>query len=303
MKGPVRANFDGTLPDAPLDCNGYDELPHENVGHFPTSNDIDLSSIIQKEIAKYLKDKGCSTQALFAQTNFACNRHSSSIQLEKGSWIIDTRASNHMCHDLNLFDEITNTNPPLLVFLLDGSTHLVHKTGRVTFSKDISLTSVLYLPSFNFNLLSVHALYASTNLSFSFSSVSCSLQDPKTREVLVVGKVVGTLCILDHIVAPTIRLTSVALNVHSTAPICTKHPHMKKDAKFVSLWHKRFDHALTKPLKHISFLSEIAFSDFTKYDVCPLAKQSRLPFYPRVTHTNFVFELIHVDLWGGTLSA
>ena len=129
-----------------------------------------------------------------------------------------------------------------------------------------------FLPCFNFNLLYVHALYASTNLCFSFSSISCSLPDPKTREVLVVGKVVGTLYFLDHIVAPTVRLTSVALNVHSTTPICTKHPHMNKDAKILSLWHKRLSHASVEPLKHISFLSEIAFSDFTKCDVCPLAK-------------------------------
>ena len=84
-------------------------------------NDINLSSIIQREIANYLKDKGSSTQALFAQTNFAgiplnpvlsCNLHFSSIQLEKGSWIIDIGASNHMCHDLNKFDEITNMYKP-----------------------------------------------------------------------------------------------------------------------------------------------------------------------------------------------
>ena len=165
----------------------------------------------------------------------SCNLHSSGIQLEKGSWITYIEASNHMCHGLNMFDEIANTNPPLTVFLPNGSTHLIHKTGPVTLSKDISLTNVLYLPSFNLNLLFIHALYASTNLCFSFSSISYSLQDPKTREVLVVGKVVGALYILDQIVAPTVRLTSVALNVHSTTPICTKHPHMNKDAKFVSL--------------------------------------------------------------------
>ena len=66
MKGHVRANFARTLPDTPLDYNGSDELPHDNVGHFPTTNDIDLSSIIQREIAKYLKDKGSYIQALFA---------------------------------------------------------------------------------------------------------------------------------------------------------------------------------------------------------------------------------------------
>ena len=150
---------------------------------------------------------------------------------------MDIGASHHMCHDLNMFDEITNTNQPLPFFLPDGSTHLVYKTSRVTLSKDISLTNVLYLLSFNFNLLSVHALYASANLNFSFSSFSCSLQDQKTREVLVVGKVVGTPYILDRTIAPTLCLTFVALYVCSTTLIYTKHPHMNKDANFVSLWH------------------------------------------------------------------
>ena len=42
----MRANFVGTLIYMPLDYNGFGELPHENVSHFLTSNDIDLSSVI-----------------------------------------------------------------------------------------------------------------------------------------------------------------------------------------------------------------------------------------------------------------
>ena len=61
MKGLMRENFVGTLPNMPLDCNGSDELPHDNVDHFPTSNNIDLSSIIKREIGMYLKDKGSFT--------------------------------------------------------------------------------------------------------------------------------------------------------------------------------------------------------------------------------------------------
>ena len=96
------------------------------------------------------------------------------LQLEMSSWIIDTRDLNHMCHALNMFNEVTNINPPLPVYLPDGSTHLVHKMGRVILSKAICLINVMYLPNFNFNLLSVHALCASTNLSLSIHALYAS---------------------------------------------------------------------------------------------------------------------------------
>ena len=165
-------------------------------------------------------------------------------------------------------------------------------------SKALCLTNVLYLPNFKFNLLSVHALCASTNLSFHFSLVSCSLQDPKTREVLAMGKVVGTLYILHQLTSANVDPTPIAFQVHFTTPMCTRLSNLNNDGNLITLWHRLLGHASTETLKHLPFLSDVVFPDFSNCDVCPLAKQASFPFHHSVTHTTTSFEIIHVDLWG-----
>ena len=114
-------NFVGTLVETPLDCIDPGDSHLKDNCPRTSTNGMDQSSIIQREIAKYMKGKESSGQALFAQTSFAsifstlvlsCSMNSSDLQLERSSWIIDTGASNHMCHALNMFDEVTNKNLP-----------------------------------------------------------------------------------------------------------------------------------------------------------------------------------------------
>lgn len=32
--------------------------------------------------------------------------------------------------------------------------------------------------------------------------------------------------------------------------------------------------------------------------ICPMARQQRLPFPERSTHSTSIFQLVHIDLWG-----
>ena len=93
-------------------------------------------------------------------------------------------------------------------------------------------------------------------------------------------------------------LLPTALHVHHLHSFCTDSSTLNKDSISVKLWHRRFGHASTGALKHLSFLSSIVFPDLPQCDVCPIAKQSRLPFPSSSIHTSAPFELIHVDLWG-----
>jgi len=63
-----------------------------------------------------------------------------------------------------------------------------------------------------------------------------------------------------------------------------------------NLWHQRLGHPLTKvsPL----FLKVNSCSN-EKCLICPLAKQTRLPFSSSSITTTSSFDLIHVDIWGG----
>ena len=126
MQGTVRVNPAGAMLETLLDCDSHEASNHESASHHTSSDDTGLTAIIRKEIAKYMTNKGKFAQARFAQTSFAgipskpilsCNLNALDFPSRKGSWIIDTRASNHICNNLNQLVDITNIQPPLPVFL------------------------------------------------------------------------------------------------------------------------------------------------------------------------------------------
>ena len=73
------------------------------------------------------------------------------------------------------------------VSLADGSTsHISHK-GDVFLSSDIMLSSVLHVPNFAFNLLSVCHLAKSLNYSVIFLPYHCLLQDLSLKKIFGKG--------------------------------------------------------------------------------------------------------------------
>ncbi|XP_016474879.1 uncharacterized protein LOC107796600 [Nicotiana tabacum] len=65
----------------------------------------------------------------------------------------------------------------------------------------------------------------------------------------------------------------------------------------MSLWNKRLGHAPMKVLQKISSLPHIPMQDH-HYTVCPIAKQSRLPFLHSTSCSTHPFEIVHTDVWG-----
>lgn len=55
-------------------------------------------------------------------------------------------------------------------------------------SEYLHLDNVLYVPKFNYNLLSVSKLIKDSKLNFLFLSTCCLIQDPLTKRVVAVGK-------------------------------------------------------------------------------------------------------------------
>nr|DAD33238.1 TPA_asm: hypothetical protein HUJ06_012089 [Nelumbo nucifera] len=138
--------------------------------------------------------KATDQQVSFTAFHFALR---SFDNLDCGTWIIDTSASNHMFINLKLLHRpkpVTQITP---VSLLDGSVKLVHQIGDVHLSPKLTLADALYIPSFKFNLLSIGKLSKTAQIKFVFHPDKCILQDPQTEAVLAVGKVVGNLYILD----------------------------------------------------------------------------------------------------------
>jgi hypothetical protein len=67
------------------------------------------------------------------------------------------------------------------VTLADGSTTAVTDLGFVPVTSSLTLTSVLHVPCFPFNLMSVSRLTKSLNCSSTFLSHDCIFQDLKTE--------------------------------------------------------------------------------------------------------------------------
>lgn len=65
------------------------------------------------------------------------------------------------------------------------------------------------------------------------------------------------------------------------------------------LWHYGLGHVPFVKMKGISFIP-VNFSPKQPFfcPICPMAKQSRLPFPPKSNSSTNIFELLHVDLWG-----
>ena len=66
----------------------------------------------------------------------------------------------------------------------------------------------------------------------------------------------------------------------------------------VCLWHRRLGHASITTLHHISFLSNKGLQNVRDCNICPLAKQHRLPLSTSKISLAGIFYLLHLDLWG-----
>ena len=92
------------------------------------------------------------------------------------TWVIDTGASDHIVCFIQLltsYTEISHT----MVELPNQEAAIVTHIGTIQLSSHITLTNVLCVPTFTFNLLSVNALTKSQPICLVFLSQFCFLQD------------------------------------------------------------------------------------------------------------------------------
>lgn len=76
----------------------------------------------------------------------------------KLAWVVDNGATYHISISLTVMHNMHICNPPILITLPNGQTMEVTQCGSVTINSDITLTNMLYIPTFSYNLLSVSIL-------------------------------------------------------------------------------------------------------------------------------------------------
>ena len=107
------------------------------------------------------------------------------------------------------------------VTLADGSATTISGLGTANLSPNLSLSSVLYILDFPFNLLSISKLTKILNCAAIFLSTHCTFQDLKTGKIIGGGHEASGLYYLDQygssrLVASHLSIFSiiVALVIH-----------------------------------------------------------------------------------------
>ena len=141
------------------------------------------------------------------------------------------------------------------------------------FSASLSLTNVLYLHGFSFNLVSVTKLTASLNCSLTFTNKTCVIQDSSTLKKIGSAEARDGLYVLDSSILPVINSIT---DVTATS------------------WHSRLGHLSYDKLSllHKLFPYIVILKCNKSCEICPLAKQKKLSF--PINHIN----LLQIDIWG-----
>lgn len=191
-------------------------------------------------------------------------------------WIVDSGATDH----ISKFPPTNNpsNNHSSFVHLPNGGKAEIKSVGSIKLSSDLVLDGVLHVPKFRVNLLSVSKLTQALRCNVIFYPDYCVVQDVVTKKKIGLGKQYNGLYYLKPSQNP-----HLAHNINNTS----------------TLWHQRMGHPSSAPLQELSKnVSEIFFESLHACDVCPLAKQTRLPFPRSFISSVAPFDLIHCDIWG-----
>ncbi|XP_019251346.1 PREDICTED: uncharacterized protein LOC109230286 [Nicotiana attenuata] len=181
-------------------------------------------------------------------------------------WIVDSGATDHMTSDKDLLFDISPLSVPYLITLPNGYKVKVTCTGSLTLNSSFVLHHLLCIPTFKYNLIS--DLSRKKLLSMHDSPVS-SLNKP--------------ICNLNESVS-----SSFASSISSQQHI--------NDLDV--LWHHRMGHIPFVKMKCIpSVACELSAKQSFTCPICPLARQTRLPFPDSASTSTSLFQLVHIDTW------
>ncbi|XP_059436398.1 uncharacterized protein LOC132169376 [Corylus avellana] len=193
-----------------------------------------------------------------------------SSKQHKHSWIIDTGATDHMVSSPSFFTSITAV-VSTCVNLPNGSIAAVTHIGTVKLSENLTLTEVLCVPSFAFNLISASKLIKHLRCCLIFFAGYCFIQSLHHWRVIGVGKEEAGLFYLlqDNKVPASVSLPPFEQHVSFTS--------IKKPS--LDVWHYRLGHPSLARIKLLDkHVSEISCNSESVCPICPMAKQHKLSF-------------------------
>ena len=163
-----------------------------------------------------------------------------------------------------------------IVTLADGSTTCVLGSRTIHLTPLITLTYVLSLPQFSFNLIFVSKLTHTFNCSISFFLDYCLIQDLLTKQIIDRGREFGGLYHLE---------TEVSKSVACFGVVSPFELHCRLGHSSLSLLKKLYP----------QFLSLFSLNCKS----CQYAKLHCVHLSPKINkRVSAPFELVHSDIWG-----
>ncbi|XP_019224054.1 PREDICTED: uncharacterized protein LOC109205763 [Nicotiana attenuata] len=234
-------------------------------------------------------------------------------------WIIDSGATDHMTSIKSLLFDIITLPIPYLVPLPNGYKVKVTNVGSLALFPDLILHNVLYIPSFKHNLISVHKLLNHCNDVVQFTKSACTFQGPSVKKPVVLGRLdTGLYKLFQHVTSPiesahvnTCSSVVSSLHVSSLPVLSTTDADVNHNSSVNTIvtsnkvnnsdvvWHYRLGHIPFSKMKFISGVNcDLSSKQSFTCPICPLARQTRLPFPDSSIQSSHSFQLIHIDTWG-----
>jgi hypothetical protein len=196
-------------------------------------------------------------------------------------WVINFGATNHMTGASTLFNSYTPCSGKDKVHVADGSMVPITGRGSIMCTKTLSLSSVLHVPDFPINLLSVSSITKSVNCRGWFDPSHCAFQELGT------GRILGTRTRHDGLYYLDAGSDEVAFA--SKMSPCQE----------LLLLHRRLGHTSFVSMSRIyPSLFNACPRETLICVACEFSKHTRVPYPSLGLRSNKPFDVIHSDVWG-----
>lgn len=204
-----------------------------------------------------------------------------------------------MTFDKSILFDITPLSQPLIVNLPNSYKIRVEHTVKVALFPDMTLNKVLYVPSFKFNLLSVHQFCYQFGYDLTFSAFLCFLQGHSLKKFLGLGKLSNSLYLLQSLHHPSYGMPTANKVISTSLTECISSNSVLQSPSVVSchnVWHVRLGHMHISSMKNINCLPQDAFNKSSiPYTLYPLARKHKLYFSSSSISSSHIFYLIDID--------
>jgi hypothetical protein len=156
----------------------------------------------------------------------------------------------------HLFPSLSKNDINSSIHTADGSLMHVSHTSHISLS-NLSLPNTYLTPKLNFNLISIGQL-CDLGYEITFSSSRCCVQDPRTGQLIGIGRKIGRLYELTE------------LHIPHESNICAATTQSS-----IQLWHRRLAHGSIGKLRPLVSKGYLGFVTNESFDciACQSAKQ------------------------------